>query len=294
MTQAHAKAKSQTALTLPDHTQLPESDGTFVKNFQEHPQSLLLTSSICPTLDELHPDGQYAIGQDCGIYWRLIDPPERGAEAPDWFYVPNVPPLLNGERRRSYVLWKEFIAPLIAIEFVSGDGMEERDQTPPTAEDQAKAGKFWVYEQAIRIPFYAIYEVEQASVELYELIGNHYQRCPANQRGHYAVPPLGLELGIWQGEYLNQPLPWLRWWNNAGKLLLTGDERAEQEKQRAEQEKQRAEQEKQRAEQEKQRAEQERQARLDAVSRLHLLGLTVEQIAGALSLSAPEVRAMLE
>ncbi|KAM3107471.1 hypothetical protein [Phormidesmis sp. 146-33] len=24
-------------LTLPDHTQLPESDGTFVKNFQEHP-----------------------------------------------------------------------------------------------------------------------------------------------------------------------------------------------------------------------------------------------------------------
>ena len=41
-------AKSQPALTLPDHTQLPESDGTFVKNFQEHPQSLLLTSSICP------------------------------------------------------------------------------------------------------------------------------------------------------------------------------------------------------------------------------------------------------
>jgi hypothetical protein len=27
----------------PDHTQLPESDGTFVKNFQEHPQSILLT-----------------------------------------------------------------------------------------------------------------------------------------------------------------------------------------------------------------------------------------------------------
>ncbi|BAZ26482.1 hypothetical protein NIES4073_73900 [Kalymmatonema gypsitolerans NIES-4073] len=26
---------------LPDHTQLPESDGTFVKNFQEHPQSIL-------------------------------------------------------------------------------------------------------------------------------------------------------------------------------------------------------------------------------------------------------------
>ena len=33
---------------LPDHTQLPDSDGTFVKNFQEHPQSIVLTSSIEP------------------------------------------------------------------------------------------------------------------------------------------------------------------------------------------------------------------------------------------------------
>lgn len=79
---------------FPDHTQLPESDGTFVKNFQEHPQSILLTDSIGPVLQQRHPDGQYAIGQDCGIYWRETDPPERGAEAPDWFYVPNVPPLL--------------------------------------------------------------------------------------------------------------------------------------------------------------------------------------------------------
>ena len=77
---------------FPDHTQLPESDGTFVfaeraegKNFQEHPQSLILTDSIDSTLQRLHPDGNYAIGQDCGIYWRETEPP-------DWFYVPNVPP----------------------------------------------------------------------------------------------------------------------------------------------------------------------------------------------------------
>ncbi|MCM1982904.1 Uma2 family endonuclease [Lyngbya confervoides] len=240
-------AQSQSALTLPDHTQLPESDGTFVKNFQEHPQSLLLTDSIRPVLDRLHPDGQYVIGQDCGIYWRLVDPPERGAEAPDWFYVPNVPPLLNGKRRRSYVLWQEIVAPLIALEFVSGDGSEEHDTTSPLAEDGLKAGKFWVYEQAIRVPFYGIYNVDQASVEIYELVANQYQRCMPNERGHFPIPPLGLELGIWQGSYLNQTLPWLRWWDSQGDLLLSGDERAEQEKQRAEQEKQRAEQEKQRA-----------------------------------------------
>ncbi|NET09791.1 MAG: Uma2 family endonuclease, partial [Symploca sp. SIO2B6] len=115
-------AQSQPTLSLPDHTQLPETDGTFVKNFQEHPQSLLLTDSIRPVLDTLHPTGQYAIGQDCGIYWRLTNPPEKGAEAPDWFYVPNVPPLLKGKWRRSYVLWKEIVSPLLVIEFVSGNG----------------------------------------------------------------------------------------------------------------------------------------------------------------------------
>jgi Uma2 family endonuclease len=228
-------AKDTPKLTLPDHKQLPESDGTFVKNFQEHPQSLLLTSSIIPVLNALHPNGNYAIGQDCGIYWRLIDPPERGAEAPDWFYVPNVPPLVDGERRRSYVMWKEIIAPLIAIEFVSGDGSEERDATSPFENTQAKAGKFWVYEQAIRIPFYAIYEVDRAAVEVYELIGNHYQRLSPNVSGRYSIPDLGVELGIWQGEYFNQNLPWLRWWDAEGNLLLAGDERAEQESQRAEQ-----------------------------------------------------------
>ncbi|CAA9400560.1 Endonuclease, Uma2 family [uncultured Microcoleus sp.] len=70
---------------FPDHTQLPDSDGTFVKNFQEHPQSIILTDSIGPVVERLHPDGQYAIGQDCGIYWRETDAPEGCAEAPDWF-----------------------------------------------------------------------------------------------------------------------------------------------------------------------------------------------------------------
>lgn len=58
---------------FPDHTQLPESDGTFVNNFQKHPQCIILTESIAPVLQRLHPDGQFCIGQDCGIYWRETD-----------------------------------------------------------------------------------------------------------------------------------------------------------------------------------------------------------------------------
>ncbi|MGF1603676.1 MAG: Uma2 family endonuclease [Thermosynechococcaceae cyanobacterium] len=232
---------TQTALTLPDHTQLPESDGTFVKNFQEHPQSILLTESIRPILERRHPDGQYCIGQDSGIYWRLVDPPEKGAESPDWFYVPNVPPTLNGKLRRSYVLWKEYVAPLIAIEFVSGDGSEERDPTPPSQNEGNRVGKFWVYEKAVRIPYYAIYEVEKAQVEVYHLQDDAYELIRANERGHYPIGPLKVELGIWQGAYQNAALPWLRLWDAQGNLLLSGEEQAEQERQRAEQERQRRE-----------------------------------------------------
>ena len=228
-------------VTLPDHTQLPESDGTFVKNFQEHPQSILLTDSIEPILQKCHPDGQYAIGQDSGIYWRMTEPPEKGAEAPDWFYVPNVPPTLNGQSRRSYVLWQEFIAPLIILEFVSGTGKEERDHTPWT-------GKFFIYEQVIRPAFYGIYEVQKSSIELYRHVTNHFELVVANERGHFPIAELGVEIGIWQGVYQNLELPWLRWWDANGNLLLTGWENSEQERQRAEQERQRAEQERQRAE----------------------------------------------
>jgi Uma2 family endonuclease len=213
--------------TLPDHTQLPDSDGIFVKNLQEHPQSILLTDSIQPILQKLHPDGKYCIGQDSGIYWRITEPPERGAEAPDWFYVPNVPPTLNGQMRRSYVLWQEYVAPLIVLEFVSGDGSEERDKTPIT-------GKFWVYEQAIRVPFYGIYEVKKAAVEVYQLVRGKYEPLPTNERGHYPIEPMNVELGIWQGCYQNVELPWLRWWDNQGNLLLTGWERSQQAEARAE------------------------------------------------------------
>ena len=271
---------------FPDHTQLPESDGTFVKNFQEHPQSIILTDSIGPVLQQLHPDGHYAIGQDCGIYWRETDPPEKGAEAPDWFYVPHVPPLVDGQIRRSYVLWREFMAPLIALEFASGNGAEERDRTPLSfaqTGEVTKPGKFWVYERIIRIPYYGIYQVSNGSLEVYRLIDGSYQQLAPNERGHYAIAPLAVELGLWQGSYQNQTQLWLRWWDEQGNLLLIGSERAELAQQRAEQERQRA-------EQERAKAERIEQAQKDAIPRLLAMGLSVEQVAEVLSLTVEEVQ----
>lgn len=243
---------------LPDHTTLPDSDGAIVNNFQEHPQSVLLTESVKPVLRELRPDGHYVIGQDTGIYWKIdLEHPLRGCKSPDWFVVLGVPPMLKGVARRSYVIWQEKVTPVIALEFVSGDGSEERDRTPET-------GKFWVYEQAIRIPFYGIYEVKKASVEMYRLEGDVYRLMSPNERGHFPIPELGLELGIWRGVYDNMDLPWMRWWDADGHLLPSGDERATT----ALRERETAFRERETAVREKKAAVQEKKAALERAERL--------------------------
>jgi hypothetical protein len=205
----------------PSHLDLPCEDGAIVQNFLEHPQAMLLSEPLEPWLRRLYPDGHYCIGQDCGIYYRATrEPPYGKAVAPDWFFVPDVPPLRDGQLRRSYVMWDEPGAPLVLLEFVSGTGAEERDRTPNT-------GKFWIYERMIRPGFYGIYEPEPGRLEVYQLVSNHFEPLVPNERGHFPIQELGLELGIWKGPYQNVELPWLRWYDSEGKLLPTGHERAE-------------------------------------------------------------------
>jgi Uma2 family endonuclease len=240
----------QLAEALPDHTQLPDKDGNFVMNFQEHPQSNLLTGSLLPRLHNLHPDGKFSIGVDSGIYFHHTQPQLKGCRAPAWFYVPNVPPMLNGKIRRSYVLWKEMIRPMVVIEYVSGDGREERDKTP-------YEGKFWIYEQAIGAGYYAIFQVERSSIELFRLEGGLYQPVVPNASGRLPIKQLGVELGIWQGTHRGITAPWVRVWDAAtGKMMPSEEERAETAEALLDDARRRLEEECERAENERRRAAQ--------------------------------------
>ena len=140
-----------------------------------------------------------------------------------------------GTYRRSYVLWQERIPPQVVLEFVSGDGSEERDQTPET-------GKFWVYEQAIRAAYYGIFDSERNLFEMYQLVQGRYRRTGPNANGRYLLPPLGVEIGVWNGHFAAMTLPWLRWWDAQGNMLLTGHEIAELEREAQEQEREAKEQ----------------------------------------------------
>ena len=166
------------------------------------------------------------------------------------------------------------MSPLIALEFVSGDGEEERDRTPLLVSAEGttqKPGTFWVYEQIVHIPYYGIYEIKNGRSEAYHLIDFTYQPLQPNERGHYPIPLLEVELRLWQGTYQNQEQLWLRWWDNEGNLLLIGSERVELEKQIAERERQRAEQEQQSAVQAERRVAQ-------LAERLWALGIDPNEI----------------
>lgn len=204
---------------LPTHMDLPDTDGVPMQSFLQAFQIALLTAVLRPVIESLHPDGRYLIGQDSGIYYRNTEPPLAGCKAPDWFYVPNVPRLLDGEFRRSYVLWQERTPPLLVVEFPSGDGSEEHDATP-------ESGKFWAYEQAIRVPYYAIFSVDTEELEVYELVDKSYRLVAAGEHGRFAIPTLGIELGVWHGTYEAYTMPWLRAYRPDGTLLPTPEETA--------------------------------------------------------------------
>ena len=82
--------------------------------------------------------------------------------------------------------------------------------SPQDAGEVSKPGKFWVYERIMRIPYYGIYEIKNGKLEVYRLMDGSYQLLAANERGHYPIALLGVELGLWQGSYLNQTQLWLR------------------------------------------------------------------------------------
>lgn len=235
-------------LTAPTHLDLPETDGKPVENAFEQPQSALLTDVLLPVLKRLHPDDNYFVGADTGIYWHSAKEPLDGCKSPDWYYVPNVPRYVDGEFRRSYVLWKEGIRPLIVMEYVSGNGAEERDRTPFT-------GKFWVYERGIAATFYAIWDTPRGQLEVYELVRGSYQLRTPDQHGRVWITDMDVSLGVWHGEYLDYTADWLRAWDQDGRLLLTAQERGDIARQQAQQEHQRAEVEKQRADIERGRAD---------------------------------------
>jgi hypothetical protein len=219
-------------IVLPTPKDLPCEDGAMENTF-DHAKSTLLKGPLLPVLERLHPDGRFCVVHDTAFYYRTEPNRRSSAVVPDWAYVPGLPMLSEGEPQRSFLTWWEAVSPLIVLEYISDTDGGERDHTP-------EEGKFWIYERRLRPAYYGIYDVAPGRLEMYHLVDGRFDLMGANAHGRYPVHPLGLELGVWTGDFQGVMLPWMRWFHPDGTLMPTGSERAEQERQRAEQERQRA------------------------------------------------------
>lgn len=157
-------------------------------------------------------------------------------KAPDWFYVPSVIPLNPPKDRRSYTPQLEGETPSIVMEFLSDtDGVEYsiKRTFPP--------GKWFFYEQILKIPTYVLFEPSSGLLEVYQLKEGRYELETPNAENRFWLESIKLSLGVWQGTKEERTGYWLRWWDASGNLLPWAVELVEQERQRAEQERQRAE-----------------------------------------------------
>ncbi|AGY60247.1 Uma2 family endonuclease [Gloeobacter kilaueensis] len=213
---------------FPTAEELPDSDDTPVDNeLQDLIPSLLkrLLASIWPERYD------WFWGTDMGIYFDPDDPPV----VPDGFLALGVPRVKDENLRRSYVLWEENTAPILALEVVSRSRRGEYRQKKI---DYAELG----------IRYYVIYNTQRrvkATFEVYRLEGEEYVLLEGNP---VWLPEVGLGLGVERGIDQGVEREWLYWYDEAGHRYPTPEEREQAARQRAETAEQRAETAEQRAE----------------------------------------------
>lgn len=150
-------------------------------------------------------------------------------KAPDWAFIPQIT-VPHDEVARSYTPQLQGDVPLIVMEFLS-DTMENEYSTKPTY----PPGKWFFYEQILKVPYYGLFEPNEGKLELYKLDeAGRYVLVQPNEDGRFAIPEIELSLGTWQGSWSNRAGYWLRWWDAEQNLLLWGSEAAELANDRAE------------------------------------------------------------
>ncbi|NMG07885.1 Uma2 family endonuclease [Brasilonema sp. UFV-L1] len=150
-------------------------------------------------------------------------------KAPDWGFIPSIK-VPREEVKRSYTPQLQGDFPVIVMEFLSdteGGEYSSKPTYPP--------GKWFYYEQVLKVPNYGIFEPETGVLEVYQLDNSgQYQLETPDENNRYWIAQMNLFLGIWQGSRENRTGYWLRWWDETGELLLWGLELAAKERQRAE------------------------------------------------------------
>jgi Uma2 family endonuclease len=297
--------------TLPTMYDLPSEDPEepgLPDEFHDLQPQLLSRTLRSPK----HNPQKMFTGSDLNLYYDVRHP--QWHKRPDWFLVVGVPRLYDEiDLRSSYVIWQEGLAPLVVVELLSpgtekedlGDYAEgeaglvaatadEVDRLEPASEPEltngqtAKEkppGKWQVYEQILRVPYYVVFSRYTDRLQFFQLMGGHYQEQLLDPSQPCAwIPELELGIGVWRGEFEQRNRAWLRWCDDRGNWIPTD---TEQERQRADQERQRADQESQRANQA------ELQLQQIAIGLLQT-GMPIAQVVNLTQLSEAQIRKLAD
>lgn len=195
--------------------ELPTEDGIPLEsNWHRIEMNLLI--------DSIHHHWQarddYFVGGNMFLYFSLEQARNRDYRGPDFFLVKNV----DGTRQReAWVIWEEQGRyPDLIIELAS----------PSTIEVDLGLKKK-LYEQTFHTPEYFCYDPNSQRLLGWRWAADGYTELVANEQGRLWSREVQAWLGLWAGEFQKVTATWLRFYTEAGQLLLT---KGEAEAQRAE------------------------------------------------------------
>ncbi len=151
-------------------------------------------------------------------------------KAPDWAFVPQIN-VAREEVKRSYTPNLQGDIPVVVMEFLS-----DTEGTEYSSKRTYPPGKWFYYEQILQIPNYIIFEPQSGCLEVHHLDESGYDLRSPSENNRYWLDEMQLFIGVWQGRRENRDGYWLRWWDEAGNLLLWGTELVVQEREAKERE----------------------------------------------------------
>jgi hypothetical protein len=195
-----------------------EDDEPVDNLFSAKQQTLLkrtLYSSWQPAPDQSNAKTprQFLAEANVGIFFAVNLPPL----VPDFFLALDVAPHQDwfAKAHRSYFVWEFGKLPEVVVEIVS------------TQKGSVLTSKLKNYAQW-GVNYYVVYDPERQlstqPLRVYEIgFGKRYRL-----REDFHLPQLKLCLALWQGVFEGKEDTWLRWCDEQGHLILTGEERARQ------------------------------------------------------------------
>jgi len=241
-----------------DISHLTIEDDTPVDNLQSEKQQRLLVEPLYSSKALPSP---FLVAANVGLFYKLKGDPvvpdvmlSLGVQCADDF---------SKKQNRSYFVWEFGKLPEVCVEIVSN---QEGDELTLSRKSQQK-GKTTVkknlYAQ-IHVPYYVVFDPLK-QIQGKDDMNESLLRVWLNTAGRYVelTPPQGIsEIGqwvwleevslgltLWSGRFEEDVVrTWLRWCDREGRVIPTGAESAEIERQEKEVERQRAESERQRAE----------------------------------------------